>query len=464
MLTTYVALLPAVVAVYVARRHSVTASFLWVYIPALLLLPDYYLALTPGLPDPSAAQAVAVAIFAVHAVQGLPGYRFGATDILVATYSLAICYSQFRATGFADAQNVMFFQLGSVGVPYLLAKSLIEPNDLGVAFARQVVFCALLVTLLNLYENRFGVNLWQRVLGPLFPGFGEGWVTTFRFGIARAAGPYGHALFAGIVMLVAYRLQRWLHWARAWQGIRPRYLPFKLDWALTVGMGAGLLTTFAKGAILAAVVAAVLPVVGRSRQRRIMAGVAASGLAFVGIPAVIAFLQWASVGRMHALSDNQETAAYRYELVVKYLDIAHQQMWFGWGLNQWPRVANMPSIDNFYLALYLMHGMVASVAFASLMLSLTIRLLVRGMKLPLADPPGSELSFTLASILFAYLLAIATVYMGLQTVPLLFLIAGWAESYLARGVSRPNRPGVETLAPSRYRFRRVVVDSLLPST
>jgi hypothetical protein len=229
-------------------------------------------------------------------------------------------------------------------------------------------------------------------------------------------------------------------------------------------MGAGLLTTFAKGAILAAVVAAVLPVVGRSRQRRIMAGVAASGLAFVGIPAVIAFLQWASVGRMHALSDNQETAAYRYELVVKYLDIAHQQMWFGWGLNQWPRVANMPSIDNFYLALYLMHGMVASVAFASLMLSLTIRLLVRGMKLPLADPPGSELSFTLASILFAYLLAIATVYMGLQTVPLLFLIAGWAESYLARGVSRPNRPGVETLAPSRYRFRRVVVDSLLPST
>jgi len=86
-------------------------------------------------------------------------------------------------------------------------------------------------------------------------------------------------------------------------------------------------------------------------------------LVVVGIPALIGFLQWASVGRMHALSENQETAAYRYELVTQYLDIANQQMWFGWGLTKWPKVFGMPSIDNFFLLLYLMHGIIAFTVF-----------------------------------------------------------------------------------------------------
>lgn len=456
MWTTYVALLPAFLVAYVASRHSVHEVFLRVYIPVLLLLPGYYRALIPGLPDPTFAEAAAVALFIVFVARGAPGYRFGLTDLLVAAYALSISYSQYRASGFSDAQNLMFFQLSSVLIPYVLAKSLIEPKGLGLAFARQFVICALIVAVLNLYENRFGMNLWQRILSPLFPGFGAGWVTTFRFGLARASGPYGHALLAGIIMFVAYRLQRWLHWANAWPTRRPSWLPLPLPWALTIGMGVGLLSTLAKGAIFASFIAAMVPIVGRSKRRAAVATTILALLVLIGIPALLVFLQWASVGRLHALSVNQETAAYRYELIVQYIDIAHQQLWFGWGLNEWPRVANMPSIDNYYLLLYLMHGAVASTAFVFLILSLIVRLLVKGMQQPLADPPGSALTFTLAAILVGYLLGAVTVFLGVQTLPLLFMIAGWAESHLVRGCEPAVGRMVKAVSPPLYRFRRVV--------
>lgn len=456
MWTTYVALAPAFLAVYVAVRRAVSDAFLWIYIPALLLLPDYYLAVTPGLPDPSFSQATAVALFVMFLARRAPGYRFGFTDLLVIAYSISISYSEYRASGLADAQNLMFTQFSSVLIPYLLAKSLIEPHGRGAAFARLVVICASVVTVLNLYENRFGMNLWQRLLGPLFPGFGAGWVTTFRFGIARAAGPYGHALLAGIVIFVAYRLQRWLEWAGEWPKGRPRWSPLPIAATLTVWMAVGLFSTFAKGALLAALLAALIPLVGKSKRRVLVTGAIVASFAFVGVPILIWFLKWASVGRMNALSANQETAAYRYELIVQYLEIAHQQLWFGWGLNDWPRVVNMPSIDNYYLLLYLMHGAIASVAFVTMMLSILCRLILKGILQPLADPRGSELSITLASILFGYLLVIASVYLGLQTVPLLFMIVGWAESYLRQNPTAVARQVTVDADPPRFRFRRVV--------
>ncbi len=57
----------------VAKNQSLTKAFIWVYIPVLLLLPDYFIAITPGLPDPSFNQTASVALFAVFYAQGMPG-------------------------------------------------------------------------------------------------------------------------------------------------------------------------------------------------------------------------------------------------------------------------------------------------------------------------------------------------------------------------------------------------------
>lgn len=457
---SYIALISGALVFYVAQNRSLQQAFLIVYIPSLILFPDYYRAITPGLPDPTLNQSASVALFLLFVARGLPGYRFSLTDLLVFVYAFSVSYSEYQASGYSDAQNLMFFQLTSVLFPYLLAKSLIEPNGMRIEFARTIVVCGCVVMVFNLWENKFAMNLWRRLFDPFFPGQAEGWVTTFRFGLARAAGPYGHALLAGIIMIVVYRLQRWLHWSNAWPLRWPKFpgLPLSPSWIMTLASGLALFSTLAKGSWLAAFVAAGIPIIGRSKQRALAMTILVSLLAFVGIPAVVAFLQWASVGRMNATSDNQETAAYRYELVVEYLGIANEQMWFGWGLTKWPKVVGMPSIDNFFLLLYLMHGIIAFGVFVSLLVSMVGRLTFYGMRQPPSEPPGSCLAFTLASIFLAYLIAIATVYLGLQTVPLLFMLAGWAESYMMLKI--PDGTGgaisTDTRTQAPFRFRRVV--------
>ena len=70
------ALIPALFAVYFALVRSPQFAFLNVYLPSLLLFPDYYRWVAPGLPDPTANQAAAVAVFIVFLMRGSPGYRF----------------------------------------------------------------------------------------------------------------------------------------------------------------------------------------------------------------------------------------------------------------------------------------------------------------------------------------------------------------------------------------------------
>ena len=106
---SYIAYLPGIWVYYVAQNQSITKAFIWVYIPTLLLLPDYYHAITPGLPDPTFNQSASVALFAAFLMQGSPGYRFSYTDLVVGFYAFAVSYSEFLASGYSDAQNLMFY-------------------------------------------------------------------------------------------------------------------------------------------------------------------------------------------------------------------------------------------------------------------------------------------------------------------------------------------------------------------
>ena len=164
---SYVVYIAGIWTYYVARQ-SVTKAFIWAYIPILLLLPDYYKAITPGIPDPSFNQAASVALFIVFVLKGMPGYRFSYTDVVVGVYVLAVSISEYLASGYSDAQNLMFYELSSVLFPYLFAKSLIEPFNLRYDFAKSVVLCLCVVFVCNLYENKMGSNLWQLYIGRFF--------------------------------------------------------------------------------------------------------------------------------------------------------------------------------------------------------------------------------------------------------------------------------------------------------
>lgn len=458
---SYIALLPGIAAFLIATRHDVQYAFLRVYLPVLLLLPDYYRCIFPGLPDPTFNQAACVAVAASFAMNGFPGYRFSLNDLWVFGYALCVSISEYRASGYSDAQNLMFAMLFSGVVPYLLAKSLIEPFGNRFLFAKICVLSMAAVSILNLVELRLGMNPWRFVFDRFFPGQGLEWVTTFRFGLPRAGGPYAHALLAGIMMIVAFRLQRWLQWSGAWPdkfGLLP-WLPYKPALWLSLTTAGGLFITLAKGSWLASFIGAGLVAVGRSKYRRAAMATILGGMIIVGIPALIAFLDYASVGRENAKDENQETAAYRYELIEHYVDIANQQPLWGWGLTKWPKVPGAESIDNHYLLLLLMHGYLASVFFLLLLLGTLVRLLIHGLRQPPTGPPGSSLSFTLAGIYLAYFVAIATVFMGQQTMPMFFMLTGWAESYMQRRSPEWSDAGEAERrlgAAVPFRFRRVL--------
>ena len=69
------------------------------------------------------------------------------------------------------------------------------------------------------------------------------------------------------------------------------------------------------------------------------------------------------------------------------------------------------------------------------------------------EPTGTNsLSFTFAGILIAILVSLVTVYLGEQTVPVLFLILGWAEAHLQQPFQTDGTVPVE-VAAAGPRFR-----------
>lgn len=457
------ALIPGLLAFWLALTRSPQLAFVNVYVPTLLLLPDYYRWMAPGLPDPTFNQAAAMGLFIAFVIRGAPGYQFSPLDLVVGAFAAVVSYSEYRASGYADAQNLMFTMLSSVLVPYLLAKSLVEPFELRIVFAKRIVLCLFAVAIICLYEARFAVNPWRMLLDRFFPGQGRGWIITFRWGLPRSAGPFGHAILAGIAMIVGYRIQRWLEWSGAWRPTTPPWLRW-WPWPkisegqfYTLGLLGGVLLTLVKGPWLAGLLAGVVVAVGRLRNRWIGIGILLAFIIVVCLPAFFWFLQWAGVGRENALTDNQETAAYRLELITEYMHIALQQTAWGWGLTKWPEVPGMPSIDNYYLLLFLMHGGIALALFAGLLLGMIVRLLVHAMRRPNPEPLGSSLAFTLAGIYICYLISVATVYMGLQTMPLLFLVTGWAEGYLRSGREHSFARAAAPVAPAKpHGFRHIL--------
>ncbi len=459
---SYIVYLAGFWVYHVAQKQSVSKAFIWGYIPILMLLPDYFYAVTPGLPDPNCNQAASVALFAVFLMKGSPGYRFSYTDLVVGFYAFAVSFSEFRASGYSDAQNLMFNQLTSVLFPYLFAKSLIEPFNLRYDFAKSIVLCLCFVFVMNLYENKMSVNLWQLLLSRFFPGQGQGWITTFRFGLARASGPYGHCLIAGIVMAVGYRLQRWLQWSDAWpHKIKQlQWLPWITPAQLfTLMMLGGVFSTLGKGQWLAGIVAAGITIIGRSKKPVLAMTAVITVFIAVGIPLMGVFIDYASVGRYNALDANQETACYRYELITTYMDVAAEKFWWGWGLMQWPEDPQFESIDNHFLLVFLNHGFIAIFLLLGIIFGMMGRLIRHGMSQPIPEPKGSSLAFSLAAIYLMFFIADITVAMYYQANTLFFIITGLSDAYLRTsnwdGDVGGDKSKVE-IDSRKFKFRKVL--------
>lgn len=432
------AILPGLFAIVWIARRSTRAAYLDVYLFSLFLLPGWCRFIAPGTPDPTFYEAAILPIAAVAIGPLLRRWKFSFIDILVFAFAAQIGYSEYANAGYKEAQNLLFDMIAAGVLPYMLAKGFTTTTADRVRFAKRIVWYLAILTVFFTYEFRFGYNPFRLIFDRFFPGQGDGWVTTFRYGLARTAGPFGHAILAGVVFLVGLHLQRWLEKSGCWeQNFAKLKLPgLTKSRALTITLFLGIAMTMVRGPQIGAVLAAAVCAIGSGPNPRQRARWVLLAILAISIPAAIVGYQYASVGREAATTASQESAAYRKELIDKYVDIAKEHSLLGWGRNGWPKVPGMPSIDNYYLLLSLMHGVTATALLALLIITLITKLLRNGIQTGQLKPTGSSLSFRLAGIYAGFAFAILTVYMGDNVIPIFFTLTGFAESYLQSGGDR----------------------------
>jgi hypothetical protein len=132
-------------------------------------------------------------------------------------------------------------------------------------------------------------------------------------------------------------------------------------------------------------------------------------------------------------SEEKISAAYRTQLISRYQDIALRQSFWGWGTSTWPKLRDMPSIDNTYLLYTLMHGLPGLILYVLLMGVSFTRLLRRALSSSDLRSHDRALLFVLFGIGLTIAVSTAAVFLGEQLYPLLFLFLGWGEACLARG-------------------------------
>jgi hypothetical protein len=436
----------------IALRSTVGQAFLLAYLPSLLLLPDTYHTTLNGIPKFSFNQAFGVTVLGFVLVRYARLWRFSVMDGLVLTLLTTMVVSEFQATDYKEAQNLFFALLGSAVSPYVIARLLIPAEKLDIATARQFVILMFVMSILSVYEFRFGVNYFLEIFKPFFPGQGH-WVVTLRYGFARVGGPFAHCILAGIVVAVAYRLQRWLEWGGHWEKNFKTFpnLPFGKARIITIVLVLCAIATLARGPWIGGFAGGVILMIGRSKKRTMMLTTVLL-IAVIVLPAAyIGFNSYMNVKPGMVMTMSQETAIYRKELMEKYSDIAMEHAALGWGRSTWPKVPGMPSIDNYFLFLTLMHGLIATGLFLAIFLWSGVRLLRMGMKEPIGT---NSLSFTFAGILIAILISLATVYLGEQAIPVTFLVLGWAESHMQQPFSANAVVPVKVMAWPSFRVMR----------
>ncbi len=443
--------IPGLLAVLVCVRRGPARALLDVYLPTLLLLPDYYRWFYTG--HLTFSETAILPIAAAFALHNWREWRWSFTDLIVVALVSTMIVSEYVNADFYDARNLTLELTCTWILPYALAKGLIQSQHLEASFARRIAVLLTIVSMVAVYEFKMAYNPYAAAFGWIFPGWNV-WVTTFRYGLPRIAGPYGHAILAGLILVVGYRITRWLDWSGNWPGNLP-FIPISKVRFCELWIIGGIVMTLCRGPWLGAAVAAVAVALGLARNRKRAITLVAIALALASMPTYYAVKSYVSVSREDAATESQETAAYRREILETYVAVVERRPTWGYG-RDFPHDGGMTSIDNYYLLLALTHGVYALLALATLFIWMSVRLARLGVRLPREDASAS-LAFTMLGVYLAFAVSIATVYLGLQAIPLLAMVTGWSEGMLLAPVRvAAGAKASVPIAARPFRFERVM--------
>jgi O-antigen ligase len=192
----------------------------------------------------------------------------------------------------------------------------------------------------------------------------------------------------------------------------------------------------------------------KSGRRALLIGTAAL-LLFAGGAGVI-ISRYAAVSRDNAQTAEQETAAYRRELIDLYVPVVMQRPWLGWSLT-FPKAQYADSVDNEFLFVALMRGVTGLVCFVSFAGLVLFRLCLRIWRQELAEADRLW-AFALMGALICVLGSLATVYLGEQLAVVYNILLGLADGFaLQRSFSAARECRTTAIHAVRpFEFARVI--------
>ena len=473
-------LIPAVVCWAVLAMGTARKALLNVYLPTLLLLPQYYALRIKHLPPLSFADAAIVPLALALLASAMPRWRFAWMDLWVLLLAIAAGLSEALSAPLANGDWVRLFsadaaasqQLGvnlangglmfvnallTAVFPYMIGKLMLEQQDndgrpMRRKAIQRVVALLAVVGVLSVHDFVKETNLWQTLAKPLQPYQIEIWGPQVRWGFGRIAGPFGHAILAGMIFLMGLVYCLWLRRAAPEWGTRRIVagLPFTIRGAILAALAAGLVMTQSRGPWVGVGLALVFALLTRMLPVR---KAAAAFLVFLAIFGTVAFTigkHYTNLSLRQATTVEQRNAIYRRDLLTNYAPKVAERPVFGWGITDYPAVNGQQSIDNQYLLLAVTEGFFGLALFLTIVTGTGMRLL-QFIARPL-EPEDRLLVFAHLAVLIGLITTLTTVYMGEQVVVLFYMFVGWVQGMHPA----PAAAGAHSEFAPQPRFRRVL--------
>jgi len=478
---TAIILIPAVVCWLVLARGSARKALLNVYLPTLLLLPQYYELRLKHLPPLTFAEAAIIPLGIALLATEMRRWRLAWMDLWVLLFAICAGLSEGLSTELANGDWLRFFSqdfaaskrlslnladgvymfvagVFTVVMPYMVGKLLIEgQTEGGVSMRKKLVermaVLLAIVALISVHDFLIPGSLWEKTGKYIFPSQTFAWVPQTRWGFGRIAGPFADAILAGMIFLIGVVYCLWLFRADNRWGARRLIagLPLTPRGLILAAVVMGSLMTQSRGPWLGAGLALVFVFLTQKLSAGKATAVFLVVLAVLGIAAYEIGNRYTAGTMRQASTEEQRGAVYRRELLTNYLPVVEQRPAFGWGITTYPRANGQDSIDNEFLLLAVTEGLVGMGVFVAI---------VAGSGLKLVQLIGRQLAeedrllvYAHLAVLIGLVTTMTTVYMGEQVVMLFFLFAGWVQAM------RPVVERVQVVNPlaAQAGFRRVLV-------
>lgn len=418
-------LIPLIISAIMLVSRKPRDVFILVFLPALTLLPTYFDSeLIHGTPELYFWSAALIPILIVWALKNFEGYSYHWMDLAILSYLLTVFYGQWTNSTYKEAQKILFNNMTAIFFTYVLARALCEDRKTLIRVLRMMTLLGAAVALFNMIEFRMFTNYFDEILRRIWPHhvmWDTGMVMS-RWGFKRAFGPFSHPIVAGYFFSLIAPLAIWCYFQNHYRNKNIGRLVVFLNVM-------GMLVCISRAPVIGFILGLTIIFYGWSMNKAAIMSVALVILTIILMWILPKFIEYISVTRATAETQEQRNMAYRKEMWAAYTEVVMERPYVGWGRFSVPSVKGLKSIDSEYLGIALASGLIALSLYIIFLLGMLLRL-VRFAYARSHDDPWARLAWCLIAGWVSAIFSQGTVYSGAQSVQYLFMLGGVGQAVI----------------------------------